>query len=184
MTALDAARLRRSRPRVTEESPTDDELLPLIAAAARVADHAGLRPWRFIALRGEARRRLGEAFTVASGLPAADAAKLAAKPLRAPLLLAIVVRHQPSIKVPDWEQDAAASGVAHLLSLLLDEAGWGVMWRTGGHTRTMPVRLMHGLDENEELLGWLYVGGVIDDEGGPPADRKNPVDARDFLSTL
>lgn len=184
MTALDAARLRRSRPRVTGDAPSDEELLPLIAAAAGVADHAGLRPWRLIALRGAARERLGEAFTVASGLPAADAAKLAAKALRAPLLLAIVVRHQPSITVPDWEQDASASGVAHLLSLLLDEAGWGVMWRTGGHTRTAPVRLMHGLAENEELLGWLYIGGVVDGEGGPPADRKNPVDARDFLSTL
>jgi nitroreductase len=184
VTALDAARLRRSRPQVSGEAPSDDELLPLIAAAAGVADHAGLRPWRLIALRGAARERLGEAFTVASGLAPMDAAKLAAKPLRAPLLLAIVVRHQPSIKVPDWEQDAAASGVAHLLSLLLDEAGWGVMWRTGGHTRTAPVRLMHGLAENEELLGWLYVGGVIEREGGPSADRKNPVDPREFLSTL
>ena len=184
MTTLDAASRRRSYPRVTADAPSDEELLPLIAAAARVADHAGLRPWRLIALRGAARERLGDAFTVASGLPAADAEKLAAKPLRAPLLLAIVVRHQPSITVPDWEQDAAASGVAHLLSLLLDEAGWGVMWRTGGHTRTAPVRLMHGLADNEQLLGWLYVGGIVGGKNGPPADRKNPVDARNFLSAL
>ena len=41
----------------------------------------------------------------------------------------IVAVHQPSVKVHDWEQDAAATGVAHMLSLLLDEAGWGVFWR-------------------------------------------------------
>ena len=46
------------------------------------------------------------------------------------------------------------------------------------------MRRVHGLAENEELLGWLYVGGVVDGEGGPSADRKNPVDAREFLSTL
>ena len=167
---------------MTQDAPSDEQLLPLIAAAAGAADHAALRPWRLIALRGDARARLGEAFVAASGLQLEDAQKLAAKTLRAPLLLAVVVRHHPSFKVADWEQDAAASGVAHYLSLLLDEAGWGVMWRTGGHTRSEPVRRMHGLADNEELLGWLYVGGLVEGEGGPPT--KNPVDARDFLSTI
>ncbi len=55
-----------------------------------------------------------------------------------------------------------AAGVAHTLSLLLDEAGWGVMWRTGGHTRSPQVAALHGLGPNEQLLGWLYVGGVED----------------------
>jgi nitroreductase len=167
---------------VTQDAPTEAQLLPLIEAAAGAADHGALRPWRLIALRGGARERLGDALVAASGLQLEDANRLAAKPLRAPLLLALVVRHQPSFKVADWEQDAAASGVAHYLSLLLDEAGWGVMWRTGGQVRSEPVRLVHGLAENEELLGWLYIGGVIDAEGGPAA--KNPVDPRAFLSTL
>ena len=182
MSALDAVRGRRSRPKVTQEAPTDEQLLPLIGAAAGAADHGALRPWRLIALRGGARERLGDALVAASGLQLEDADRLAAKPLRAPLLLAIAVRHRPSIKVTDWEQDAAASGVAHYLSLLLNEAGWGVMWRTGGQVRSEPVRVFHELADNEELLGWLYIGGVIDGEGGPAA--KNPVDAREFLSTL
>jgi nitroreductase len=182
VSALDAVRGRRSRPKVTQDAPTEAQLLPLIEAAAGAADHGALRPWRLIALRGGARERLGDALVAASGLQLEDANRLAAKPLRAPLLLALVVRHQPSFKVADWEQDAAASGVAHYLSLLLDEAGWGVMWRTGGQVRSEPVRLVHGLAENEELLGWLYIGGVIDAEGGPAA--KNPVDPRAFLSTL
>jgi nitroreductase len=182
VSTLEAILRRRSRPKVTGDAPSDEQLLPLIAAASGAADHAALRPWRIIALRGQARERLGEALVAASGLQLEDAEKLAAKPLRAPLLLALVVRHQPSFKVTDWEQEAAASGVAHYLSLLLDEAGWGVMWRTGGHTRTEPVRRMHNLADNELLLGWLYVGGVFDGEGGPAA--KNRVDARDFLTTI
>jgi hypothetical protein len=35
-----------------------------------------------------------------------------------------------------------------------------VFWRSGGHTRSEPVRRMHELADNEQLLGWLYVGGV------------------------
>ena len=61
--------------------------------------------------------------------------------------------------MPRWEQEAVASGVAHVLSLLLDEAGWGVIWRTGDYTRSKAVAKAHGLGKNEELLGWLYVGG-------------------------
>lgn len=164
MSLADAVAARRSFPSVTADAPTHAELLPLVGAAATSADHAALRPWRIIELRGDARNRLGEAFVEATALngamlKAADAAKLAAKPLRASLLLAFVVVHKPSVKVPDWEQDAAASGVAHVLSLLLHDAGWGVMWRTGVHTRSAPVRRLHGLADNEELLGWLYVGG-------------------------
>lgn len=183
MTALDAILRRRSRPKVTEDAPSDEQLLPLIAVAACAADHAALRPWRLIALRGKARERLGEALVAASGLQLEDADRLAAKPSRAPLLLALVVRHQPSFKVADWEQDAAAAGVGHYLSLLLDEAGWGVMWRSGGHTRSEPVRRMHNLADNELLLGWLYIGGLTGSEGGP-IDKQRVKDARDFLSTI
>ncbi|MDF0512786.1 nitroreductase family protein [Agromyces sp. H3Y2-19a] len=168
-----AALLRRSAPKVTEAAPDDAELLVLLEAAERVADHAGLRPWRTIALRGDARRRLGAALVEASGLDGAAADKLAAKPLRAPLLIALVVRRTWHPKAADWEQDAAAAGVAHMLSLLLDEAGWGVMWRTGPYTRHPAVADMHGLAPNEQLLGWLYVGGR-DGERAPRGPVRPP----------
>lgn len=178
---IDAVSDRRSYSRVTDDAPTHDELLPLVAAAARVADHGSLRPWRIIELRGGARDRLGEAFVKDAGAHGPEAEKLAHKPLRAPLLLAIVAARQPSEKVPGWEQDAVAAGVAHTLSLLLHDAGWGVIWRTGGHTRSKAVRRAHELAKNERLLGWLYVGGVPHDsrEGFRPS-----IDPERYLSVL
>src|SRR5690606_22853186 len=104
-----------------------------------------------------------------------------AKPLRAPLLIAVVVSPKKSDKVPYWEQEAVASGVAHTLSLLLDEAGWGVSWRTGDFGRSKPVAKLHGLKKREQLLGWLYVGGK---PPGKAPGRRTPVDARHHLSTL
>ena len=166
---------------MTHAAPSHDELLPLVEAAAGVADHGSLHPWRLIELRGESRERLGDAFVEATGVDDKDAAKLADKPLRASLLIAVVVTHRRSSKVDEWEQDAVASGVAHILSLLLDEAGWGVMWRTGHLTRTAPVRAVHRLDDNEELLGWLYVGGL---HHRAKSGSKKTVDPRKFLSQL
>jgi nitroreductase len=181
VTLRDAVLRRRSYPRVTADAPSTEELLPLLEAAATVADHASLHPWRVLELRGDARERLGQAFVDESGLAGVDAERLAAKPLRASLLLAVVAVRRPSFKVHDWEQDAAAAGVAHLLTLLLDDAGWGVMWRSGGHTRSDAVRRMHGLAENEELLGWLYVGGKI--ETSKP-DARQQFDVSSLISSI
>jgi nitroreductase len=166
---------------VTADAPSHEQLLPLVAAAGTVADHSSLKPWRLIELRGDARVRLGSAMVVASGQDDESGAKLAAKPLRAELLIAVVVVRRPSIKVAGWEQEATAAGVAHLLSLLLDEAGWGVMWRTGHLTRSETVRAVHGLADNEELLGWLYVGGKLDDAQDGSPDR---IRAAEFLTSL
>ena len=178
---LDTVGGRRSHSKVTAATPTHEDLLPLVAVAARVADHGALRPWRLIELRGDARRRLGDALVAASGATGTDATNLAGKPLRAELLIAIVVSRRESEKVAAWEQDAAAAGVGHMLSLLLADAGWGVMWRTGPLARTAPVRDAHRLADSEELLGWLYVGGVP--EGAKPGVRQ-VIDPAAFLSVL
>jgi nitroreductase len=174
--ALEAVRARRSWSKVTDAAPTHAELLPLISAAGRVADHSSMRPWRLIELRGTDRERLGRAINKAEGEKGSSS-----KPLRAPLLIAVVASYHKSEKVPRWEQEAVASGVAHVLSLLLDEAGWGVIWRTGHYTRSKAVAKVHGLAGNEELLGWLYVGGK------PPRarlGRRKGVDARHHLSRM
>lgn len=176
MSALDAVRARQSWSKVTDDAPSHDELLTLVAAAGRVADHSSLRPWRLIELRGADRDVLGAAIAKAEGDKSPSS-----KPRRAPLLIAVVASYRKSSKVPRWEQEAVASGVAHVLSLLLDEAGWGVLWRTGGYTRSKAVAKAHGIGKDEELLGWLYVGGK---PAGKKAGRRKPVDARTFVTRM
>lgn len=179
MSVLNAVRRRRSHAKVTPAVPSRAELLPLIEAAGGVPDHGALRPWRIIEIRGEARARVGAAFAEAVGPE--HGPKLAGKPMRAELLLAVVAVIKPSIKVPAWEQEATAAGVAHLLALLLDEADWGVMWRSGPHTDADPVRAAHGLAPNERLLGWLYVGGVPE---GAKDGAKLAIDPEEFLTAI
>ena len=172
--ALQAMLRRRSSSKVDDTAPTHEELLALVAGAGRVADHSSMRPWRLIELRGDDREQLGRALNKAAGEKGAST-----KPMRAPLLIAVVATIRKSEKVPAWEQEAVAAGVGHALSLLLDEAGYGVIWRTGPFTRTEPVAKLHGLAANEKLLGWLYVGGK------PDAVRiGRPVDAEEFLTRL
>ncbi|MDF2578543.1 MULTISPECIES: nitroreductase family protein [Microbacterium] len=174
--AFEAAGARRSWSKVTDEAPSHDELVRLVSAAGRVADHSSLRPWRLIEIRGDGRTRLGRALNKAEGKRG-----VSTKPMRAPLLIAVVASYSKKSKVPRWEQEAVASGVAHLLSLLLDEAGWGVFWRTGGATRSKAVAKAHKLGKREELLGWLYVGGKPADRD---SGRRKTIDGEAFLSPM
>lgn len=174
-TVLEAMRDRRSLSKVTEDAPDADELREFVAAAGRVADHSSLAPWRIIEIRGTARERLGRALNKADGRKG-----VSSKALRAPLVLAVVASYRKS-KVPRWEQEAVASGVAHMLSLALDDAGWGVFWRTGDRTRSKAVAKAHGLTKNEELLGWLYVGGK---PNRSRALRRKRIDPNRFISPM
>jgi len=176
VSALDAVRARQSWSKVDDTAPSREALLTYVAAAGRVADHSSLRPWRLIELRGSDREALGAAIAKAEGDRSPST-----KPLRAPLLIAVVASFRKSEKVPQWEQEAVASGVAHTLSLLLDEAGWGVLWRTGRYTRSKAIAKAHGLEKNEVLLGWLYVGGK---PAGKKAGRRKAVDARKLLTRM
>jgi nitroreductase len=178
---FDAMHERRSSSKVTDEAPSHDEVVELVEAAGQVADHSGLAPWRILEIRGESRRLVGESLAAAAGLQGHDAEKSIRKSFRAPLLLAVIVSPRPSVKVPYWEQEAVASGVAHSLNLLLHERGYGAMWRTGIHTRSDAVRLAHGLEPGEQMLGWIYAGRYPD---RPRESRRSRVNASRHITSL
>lgn len=176
---FEAMAKRASKSKVTDEAPSHDELVHLMSVLSSVPDHSRLRPWRIIELRGEAREKLGKALAKARD---SNPEKAIAKATRSPLVLAVVVSPRSSKKVPYWEQEAVASGVAHYLTLLLAEAGWGTMWRTGEGTRSKPVRKAHNLEKSEQLLGWIYVGGVPKHKG--KTKPRKPLDMERHLSSL
>ena len=168
---------RASQSKVTDAAPTHDELKELMSVLNAVPDHSRLRPWRVIELRGKDREVLGKAMAKVRDM---SVEKGIAKATRAPLVLAIVVSPRKSNKVPYWKQEAVASGVAHALTLLLAEAGWGTMWRTGDGTRSKAMRKAHKLTDGEELLGWIYVGGVPEDQ--KKSKPRKPLDMKRHLT--
>jgi nitroreductase len=179
MELIEAVRRRRSTAPVGEEAPTEQQLAQYVAIAAHSPDHASLRPWRLVTLRGSDRNRLGAALVVGfgdePGTP--EAAKTASKPLRAPLLLGIIGVLTEHPKVPEWEQIAAAVAMVTTLELVLFDEGWTAMWRTGPATQLPEVQRLMGLQDNEKLLGWLYVGrSTVDattaDRGDPDVGRR------------
>lgn len=181
---LESMATRRSVSKVGPETPTDEELLELLAAVTPVADHKALRPWRLITLRGEDRVRLGDALDAAAG-KVREPGDSNDKPLRAELLIAVVASPTEHPKVPEWEQLATAAGAAHLLELALWQAGWGVIWRTGVLANASPVRAVHGLTEGEHLMGWLYVGSISESFRRRMLESNRPaLDPQQFLGPM
>ena len=181
---LYAMSTRRSISKVDPETPSDSDLLEIVRAVSSVADHKGLRPWRFLILRGHDRNRLGAALDEAAG-KVRRPGEINEKPLRAELLLALVSSPTPHEKVPEWEQHATAAGAGHLLELALWQAGWGVMWRSGTLTNSPPVRRLHRLDETELLMGWFYIGAVPERYRRKLASSTRPLPRPEqFLDTL
>lgn len=154
---------RRSLGKVTEPGPDDAAIRRLLAAAAAAPDHGLHRPWRFVVLRGAARARLGDAFADAlrARRPDCDEAALKAdrsKPLRAPVLIAVVSAPVPSPKAPEWEQLASAAAATQNLLLAAHAEGWGAMWRTGWFTEAEQVRAELALAAHERCVGLVYLG--------------------------
>jgi nitroreductase len=177
MELVEAVRTRRSISRLTDPAPLDDEILDLVADAATGPDHGLLRPWRLIVIRGAARDALGAAF--AADCPAEDLAgreRAAGKPLRAPLLLSIVLTPRQNPKIPEWEQLAATAAMVSNLCLLLHSAGYGAIWRSGAATESPHVHRLLRLSPGERLMGWLYVGMPSPTMSPPPRPRFRPHD--------
>jgi nitroreductase len=174
MDLSEALRTRRSIGWPTGDSPSDVEVERLLELAMNVPDHAALRPWRLVLVRGVTRAVLGRALADANGGTEADRAKTAAKPLRAPLLIGVVFRPTGHAKVPEWEQLATASIVVGNLCLLLHSHGWAAMWRTGQLLDADEVRAAMRVTGTERLLGWLYVGRPDPGATCPPRPVLDP----------
>lgn len=179
MDALTALQQRRSEAALGEPGPEGEVLANLQRAALAAADHATLRPWRFLVIRGAARHRLGELFVrgreAAEGaLSERERARALGRPLRAPLLIVVIGAPCSDAKVPEIEQLLSAGAAAQNLLNAAYAQGVGAIWRTGGFAYDPVVKAGLGLAEGEHILGYLYLGTVI--EPRPPRPMLDPAD--------
>jgi len=177
---LAVLRDRRSRAALASPAPPRETLQEILVAACSAPDHARLRPWRFIVVEETAREALGDAFAAAHAerdpnAGPADLRRTRVKALRAPLIVVVVSAPRPHPKVPFWEQRASAACVAYGVVLAAHVRGVGAMWRTGWYGDAPKVRAHLGLDDGEEVMGWVYLGTPAGAEPAPRPAAELPV---------
>ena len=156
--------------------PSAAEIDTLLTIASRVPDHGKLAPWRFIVFEGEARRRAGEAIAAAfrAKYPDATAEQIAAERerlARAPLVIALVSRAAPHVKIPEWEQVLSAGAAGMSLVLAAYALGYGASWITEWYAYDRAVLDALGLKPHERIAGFVHIGrpsGVPEDRPRPP----------------
>lgn len=163
MDALTALHNRVSSSRLTQEEPDQDTLEQVFRAALRAADHARLRPWRFLVIRGADRHRFGDllAEAIRTGQPDARQAlldKTASKALRAPVIVVAISSPKPHPKVPVFEQELSTGAAVQNMLNAAFALDLGAIWRTGSMTDAATVRSGLGLEVDERIIGFLYLG--------------------------
>jgi len=144
--------------------PVPHELIEkILDAAAQAPNHYLVRPWRFVVLTGAARERLGEVMAQAlhgRDPQAAEAALAAerAKPLRAPVLIAVGVDKPNGPKVLEIENVCAAATATQNLLLAAHGLGLAAKWRTGAPALDADVKAFLGFAPDQHLIGFIYVG--------------------------
>jgi len=173
---------RNSAPKLAGPAPSSGQMEEIFRAALRAPDHAWLRPWRFITIEGPRREALGELLErclLARDPGADEAARAKARnaPLRAPMVIVVVVRLTEHPKVPAVEQRLSAGCAAQAILLAAEACGFAGIWRTGAPAFDRAVMDGLGLAANEEITGFLYLGSR---EG--PAKPVPALDTADFVS--
>jgi nitroreductase len=161
--------------RLGEPGPNPGEVEALLTIATRVPDHGRLAPWRFVLLEGQARTRIGEviAHSFRADNPRADAEKVAfeaGRLARAPLVVAVVSRAQPHVKIPEWEQVLSAGAVCMNLLHGAHALGFGASWITEWYAYDRRVLDAMGLEPGERIAGFVHIGTIVEQ----PAERVRP----------
>jgi nitroreductase len=155
--------------------PSEAELETLLTVASRVPDHGKLTPWRFIIFEGDARLRAGEAIAAAfvADHPEAkpdDISFERQRLARAPLVIAVVSRAAPHVKIPEWEQVLSSGAAAMNLVLAAHALGFAASWITEWYAYDPRVQRALGLAPHEKIAGFVHVGR----SARAPEDRPRP----------
>ena len=166
-----ARRRSASAVNLAAPAPSDDDLATLLRLAARVPDHGKLSPWRFVVLKGEAKRRFVTGLeTIAAARP--DAQKLLAKlgKIKAPpLTVAVISRVLPG-EIPEWEQRLSSGAVCMTLVIAAQAMGYGANWITDWYAYDEAAGRLLGLREGERVAGYVHLGTSTE----PPLERVRP----------
>jgi nitroreductase len=175
--ALALLKTRRSvKPiEMTGPAPSQAEIDTLLTVASRVPDHGKLTPWRFIVFEGDARAAIGnviaDAFKSDRPDATADQVEFERNRLaRAPLVIAVVSRAAPHVKIPEWEQVLSAGAATMNLVTAAHALGYAANWITEWYAYDDRIRKAMGLAEHERIAGFVHIGKLV----RPPEDRPRP----------
>jgi len=174
---IDYLSTRRSIPafQMSGPGPSKGEVEDILKLATRVPDHGKLAPWRFIVYRGAERQRISEALAKIAMADKPDLSEEMVKVentrlTRAPVVIAVVSRAAPHVKIPEWEQLMSAGAVCLNLVMAANAHGYASNWLTEWYAYDKRAYPILGVNEGERIAGFVHIGTPT----VPPTERPRP----------
>ncbi|MCW8108655.1 NAD(P)H nitroreductase [Alteromonas ponticola] len=180
MDALTLLLNRTSQPRLGAPAPQGEALENIKHAALRAPDHAGLTPWKFIVCEGGGLNKLGAIFeqsAIASDKSLKEIERAPQLPLRAPMVIIAIAKVKEHEKVPRVEQVASTACAVVAMQMAAVAQGFQGIWRTGSYAQCDKVKQGLDLNEEDEIVGFLYLGTAVVE-----APVRQPKDAAQFFT--
>lgn len=184
--SAEATRLIRQRrsvyPNMYSGEPVSDDIIQEMLENANWAPtHRLTEPWRFVVFKGEGLNKLAkfqselykELSMAAGDYDETKFSKLATKPLLASHIIAIGMHRDPKGSVPEVEETGAVAAAVQNMYLTATAHGVGCYWGSGGITYKKEALPFFGLEPNDQLLGFLYVGNLKSDKW--PEGKRKPI---------
>ncbi len=161
MEALDLLLNRRSVGKLSAPAPEGKALENIIRAGLRAPDHAGLTPWRFVIAQGNGLNKLSDLLVNAARADNSDEAvieKLKNAPFRAPMVITVIAKVTQHEKVPALEQYLSAGCAVQAMQMAAVAQGFQGFWRSGPWMSHPEVHKAFGLEGEDKIVGFLYLG--------------------------
>lgn len=159
----------------------DDEVIKQMLENANWAPtHKLTNPWRFCVFTGDGLKKLADfqsalyknISTKAGNFLESKFEMLKTKPLLASHIISIGMRRDPKERLPEIEEVEAVACAVQNMYLTASAYGIGCYWGSGGITYIESAKEFFGLNLNDKLLGFLYIGIPKN----VPEGRREPID--------
>ncbi len=161
----------------------DDEIVhKMIENANYAPTHKLTEPWRFTVFKGEGLQKLADfqsnlykKVSEANGdFSEEKFTKLSLKPLECSHIIAIGMKRNPV--VPEVEEISAVAAAVQNMWITASAYKIGCYWSTGGVTFYEEAKPFFNLEEEDKLMGFLFLGMPKTDRW--PEARRKPIEEK------
>jgi len=144
----------------------DEIIKQILINATWAPNHGQGEPWQFTVFAGEGLQALADFQSSLYKQEAGDSfnekkyTKLQQQPLKASHIIAICMKRSEKKNIPEIEDIEAVACAVQNIYLSVAAYGLGGYWTTGGITYLENAKPFFGLEENDKLLGFFYIGHI------------------------
>ncbi len=174
---------RTVKPKALSDRSIDEAIVREILENANWAPTHGMtEPWRFVVFTGGARGELAELLaatykkiTPPESFKPNKYESYGVNPLKAPVVIAIVMKRQESEKIPETEEVQAVACAVQNMHLTAAAHGIGGFWSSNAAAVSDQMKQFLGFGQKDRVLGLFYLGYP---SGEWPQSERTPIDGK------